>query len=55
MKEMAAIAITLMTCVLASVAYIFCFTTNDQALGGFLPFLVIVVTPGLCYALGRTL
>lgn len=34
-------------------AYTFCFTLNEQAFGGYLPFLILTMAPVLGHALGR--
>lgn len=43
------------TWLIAHISYILCYTVNDQALGGHLPFLMLVTGPLLGVALGRYL
>lgn len=53
MNRVALATAAILTGELAYIAGILCYGLNPHHLGGHLPFLLIVASPALCFALGR--
>ncbi len=55
MRLLAYISLSLLTACLAWLAFVVFYTVNPMSIGGHLPFLMVVGSPALMFALARTL